>query len=210
MDTNFKGAIFDFDGTLVRSSSAWENVMGGFFNSRNLVWSDKLGDFNALTLLECAQRIVDCYDLDETAVDIVREWSNKVEGEYAKLKFMPGCYDYIVKLYSSGIKIALATLCYKKHATETLRANGVLHMFSAIITDEDVANGNKRYPDIYLAAAKAIDVPPHDCHVFEDLAVAVNGVRAAGMGCTLIREHGSAGDYNPQPDRVIRSFTELA
>lgn len=207
-DVHYDGVIFDFDGTLVDSSRVWADVLEQFLTRRRLSL-DFDRDLSTMTLLQSAQVVRDHYALNDDIRDIIAEWHDLAYDNYAThLKLLPGCYDYLSRAYEAGKRITLATLCYKQHATDALRNNGVLHMFDAVITDEDVERGNKRYPDIYLYASLIMGLPPAQCHVFEDLPLALNGVMAAGMTATLIGQ-GQPEDYNPAPLRVIPNFTAL-
>ena len=74
----------------------------------------------------------------------------------------------------------LATLSARKEALHFVRALGLEQSLDVILAREDVQNG-KPDPEIYLLAARKLNVPPQDCIVIED---SPNGVRAgvaAGM-----------------------------
>ena len=80
----------------------------------------------------------------------------------------------------NGCKTGLATLSAKSEALYFVGALGLEQTLDVVLAREDVENG-KPAPDIYLLAAKKLDIPPQDCVVVED---SPNGVRAgvsAGM-----------------------------
>jgi beta-phosphoglucomutase-like phosphatase (HAD superfamily) len=52
--------------------------------------------------------------------------------------------------------------------------------FDAIVTGDDVSN-NKPHPDIYLAAARVLDIPPAECLALEDTPAGTQAAAAAGM-----------------------------
>ena len=77
-------------------------------------------------------------------------------------------------------QIGLATMSYREEAVHVLRALDIEQWFDVVLTREDVERP-KPDPEIYLTAAKRLDVPPQECLVVED---SPNGVRAgvdAGM-----------------------------
>jgi beta-phosphoglucomutase-like phosphatase (HAD superfamily) len=50
------------------------------------------------------------------------------------------------------------------------------------MVDRDGQVRNKSCPDIWLAAASLLGVPPEKCVVFEDLPDSLTGCRSAGIG----------------------------
>ena len=51
-----------------------------------------------------------------------------------------------------------------------------------LVTAADVAKGKpKPNPDIFLAAAEKLGIPPRDCIVFEDADVGIEAAKRAGM-----------------------------
>ena len=72
-------------------------------------------------------------------------------------------------------RTGLATMSYRPEALHVLRALDLEESLDVILTREDVERP-KPDPEIYLLAAKKLDVPPADCIALED---SPNGVRAA-------------------------------
>jgi len=70
---------------------------------------------------------------------------------------------------------AVATSSSRDKAIHHLSRAGIRHRFDALLTRDDVARG-KPHPDLYLAAADALGMPPARCLALED---SYNGVRAA-------------------------------
>jgi HAD superfamily hydrolase (TIGR01509 family) len=63
---------------------------------------------------------------------------------------------------------------------------GILNLFDAIVTSEDVQN-QKPAPDIFLEAARRIGVPPESCRAYEDTDLGMQAIRAAGMEAVDVR-----------------------
>jgi HAD superfamily hydrolase (TIGR01509 family) len=82
-------------------------------------------------------------------------------------------------------RTALATMSYRKEALHILRALDVERLLDVVLTREDVQQP-KPDPEIYLLAARKLEVQPADCLVLED---SPNGVRAgvaAGMNVVAV------------------------
>jgi beta-phosphoglucomutase len=81
---------------------------------------------------------------------------------------------------AAGIKIALATSATPQGAVHTLRAIGLHGAFDAMACTTEVLHG-KPAPDVFLLAARKLNVAPADCIVFEDSPHGIAGAHAAGM-----------------------------
>ncbi len=82
-------------------------------------------------------------------------------------------------------RTALATMSYRKEALHVLESLDLEQYLDEILTREDVEHP-KPDPEIYLLAARRLDVQPQNCLVLED---SPNGVRAgvaAGMNVIAV------------------------
>ena len=75
----------------------------------------------------------------------------------------------------TGCRTGLATMSYRNEADHVLRALELERSLDLVLTREDVEKP-KPDPEIYLLAARRLEVPPVECLVVED---SPNGVRAA-------------------------------
>ena len=69
----------------------------------------------------------------------------------------------------------------------TLAACQLLHLFDAIVTVDDVAEG-KPDPSMFLLAAERLATSPSDCLVLEDSTQGIEAARRAGMMFLDVRE----------------------
>ena len=85
------------------------------------------------------------------------------------------------------IPLAVASGGTRRIIEQVLTHLGILHLFKAIVTSEDVIN-QKPAPDIFLEAARRIGVPPQFCRAYEDTDLGMLAIRAAGMEAVDVRE----------------------
>jgi HAD superfamily hydrolase (TIGR01509 family) len=123
-----------------------------------------------------------------------------VEG---KMKSVPGVIDAIKKL-SKKYKMALATSSKLEEAEKVLSYFKIKKYFDEIITVDDVKNG-KPDPEIYLLAAKRLNVPVEECVVFEDAAHGVDAAKAAGMRVVAVTTNLSVEKLN-DADMILDNF----
>ena len=102
-------------------------------------------------------------------------------------KAFPGAKDLIESLRARGIPCAVASSAdrIKVEANLTTVLQVPLDRFAAIVTGEDVFR-RKPHPDIFLEAARRLDVPPEACCVIEDAVHGVEAAKAGGMRCIAV------------------------
>ena len=93
---------------------------------------------------------------------------------------LPGVRELLAKARAAGWRTALGTGSDRARITPRLAHQGLLELFDAIVTRADVARG-KPAPDIFLEAARLLDVEPADCVVLEDSPHGCEAALAAGM-----------------------------
>ncbi|MBX3012018.1 MAG: HAD family phosphatase [Caldilineaceae bacterium] len=75
---------------------------------------------------------------------------------------------------------AVATSTARVLALKKLTAAKLLTRFDTLVCGDEVPNG-KPAPDIFLAAAQKLGVPPAQCVVLEDSSAGIKAAHAAGM-----------------------------
>jgi len=208
-------AIFDLDGTLLDSMWVWHAVDIAFFTARGLALpEDYAREIQSLTFRETAQYTVDRFHLRESPQQLMDEWNRLSFCEYRDhVQLKPGAKEYLERLHAQGVKLATATSLTTHVMEAVLAHNGVLHLFDALTSADEVARG-KGYPDIYLLAAQKLCVPPELCVVFEDVAKTLPGICAAGMTACAVKEENThmAQEWDEMTrlfDVYINGFEEL-
>jgi HAD superfamily hydrolase (TIGR01509 family) len=97
----------------------------------------------------------------------------------------PGLFELLDTLERRGIPRAVATSTDLELAEPTLHWGGVDGRFGRVVTGDEIERG-KPAPDIFLAAASGLRVPPGDCVVLEDSNAGVAAGSAAGMRTLMV------------------------
>jgi beta-phosphoglucomutase-like phosphatase (HAD superfamily) len=85
----------------------------------------------------------------------------------------------------------------------------LLSIFDADLSGRDVPRG-KPDPAIFLAAAKALDIPPGECLVVEDAQAGIKAARAGGMAALgIARLNDEALLHAAEADLVVTSLDQV-
>jgi beta-phosphoglucomutase family hydrolase len=204
------GAIFDWDGVIIDSSShheeSWERLAketgyqlpaGHFkkgFGMKNefiipnlLHWTSDPAEVNRLSLRK------------ETLYrEIVVEWG---------LKPLPGVVAWLDQLSDAGISCAIGSSTHRLNIETGLALIGLRDRFHAIITAEDVSHG-KPDPEVFLKAAGQVGVAPERAVVFEDALVGIEAAHRGGMKVVAVATTNSI-DLLKDADLAVHRLDEL-
>lgn len=92
-----------------------------------------------------------------------------------------GAKDLVVASREAGLKTAVASSADRVKVDANLCAADIPQSLFDTIVSADAFEKLKPSPDIFLAAAKQLGVPPSRCVVIEDAVAGVQAARAAGM-----------------------------
>ncbi|MCC3869093.1 HAD family hydrolase [Terrisporobacter mayombei] len=200
---DFKGAIFDLDGTLIDSMGVWEKIDKEFLEKRNIdIPSDYIEKINSMSFEKVAQYTIERFNLKESEEQLIKEWNEMAIYEYSNnIKLKPNVKEYLKKLKEDNIRIALSTSSPRILYEPVLKNNHIYEYFDALTSLEDVKR-DKNYPDIYLLAAEKLDFNPQDCVGFEDILVAINTLKKAGFK--------AIGVYDKYADSEIKEIKKIS
>lgn len=184
-----KAAIFDFDGTIAHTSQIWHLVDMAFLGKRGLPYTDDYPErLAALGFKGGARYTIERFKLNETVEEVCAEWTRTSRDLYqANVELRPGVADYIDALRNANVPCALATT-NGANVLGAMRNVSVASLFDTCVYGEDVRHG-KDHPDIYLEAARRLQVRPEDCIVFEDITPAVRSAKSIGMRTCGVRSN---------------------
>ena len=179
---DFKGHIFDLDGTLTRSNHVWSKIDEEFLGKRGIkVPEDYFKQVSAMNFEQAAVYTNDRFSLGENIQDIMKEWFDMAVYEYTNVIELCGnAGEYVRKLKEQGRKIALATASTEELYKPVLKRNGILDQFDYFVSTEQVERG-KGFPDVYELAAEKLGLEAKNCVVYEDIVEGIKGAKAGGF-----------------------------
>lgn len=191
--------IFDLDGVLLDSERLW---MVAFAN-----YAAAIGRQDSSNLFDMAlgRRRVDCLPDIAAAVDRPPEevecgLSSAMEalvtgGHLKEMPFAQGTVRRLARDWTLG----LASSSVRQFVDDALDLIEIRECFEHTLSGDEVLEG-KPHPEMYLAIAELLDVPPSDCVAIEDSAAGVAAAAAAGMTCVGVHFRNRA---EAQPDYLV-------
>lgn len=184
-----KAVLFDLDGTLVDSMWVWRDIDIDFLSA---IGRELPGDLQkcieGMSFTETAEYFKKRFDIKDDVEDIKIKWNKMAYDKYtSEVKLKKGAKEFLSRLKADGILIGIASSNSMTLIEGALKAEGVLEYFDAITTACEAGAG-KPAPDIYLLAAKKLDVKPEKCLVFEDIPMGIMAGNAAGMDTVAVED----------------------
>lgn len=179
--------IFDLDGVLVDSEIWWDEVRQAFAREHGRPWTvaDReavMGQNSRQWAATMRRRL--SLDMDERVIEraivegVVRRYAHEgppvIEGAVETVRSLEGRY-----------RLGVASSAHREVIDAALGALQLHDAFDVVVSSDEVAHG-KPEPDVYLEAARRLDVDPAAVLVIEDSRNGVLAARAAGMRVVLV------------------------
>ena len=190
--------VFDLDGVLVDSEHVWDETRRRLTRERGGRWHDAAQRaMMGMSSTEWSRYMHDELGVPDAPETIVDEVVRHMTAAYrADLPLIPGAVDAVQRL-AGWLPLAVASSANRPLIDLVLELAGVAASFRSTVSSEEVPRG-KPAPDVYLEAARRLEVEPERCAAIEDSA---NGLRAARAARMLVVAVPNAA-YPPDPDAL--------
>lgn len=182
-----RGLVFDCDGTLADTMPLHKELWDVLLHELGITISKGFIDTHAGKPTEVIAQIIN--EEYSASIDPVAFFEEK-ESRFQKRLDEVGPIEPVVataRHYRGELPMAVVSGGCRKNVTLSLETIGILDWFPVILTADDPI-AHKPAPDLFLAAADKIGVPPEACHAFEDADAGIEAARSAGMTVTDVRE----------------------
>lgn len=227
---NIQGIIFDLDGTLLDTETLSDHAMYTALNISLDIVNKLNGDTTDGRLpWELKRQILGLRSSDwgpivikyattewglsgdsspSSSEELAAKWEEQLNELCGSVQACRGAYELVQKLSTLQIPMAIATSS-QQSAVEKKRKNhtGLFQHIPIIVCGDHprVKNG-KPAPDIYLEAARQINVLPQHCLVFEDAMNGILSAKAAGCGCVVAIPDSR---YTPEELELFRKNADI-
>lgn len=209
----FKGAIFDFDGTLVESMGIWEKIDREYLNGKGVEVPHGFGKtISLMTFYQVAEYAVKIFGFKENAQNVYEEWLEVAMRMYDKeVCVKENVEEGLAFLYERGVKMAIASASERIIIEEYLKSHQLEKYFDVIVTTGE-AKAGKDSPEIYKSAAHKLGLKPCECAVFEDILLGVRSAAQAGFLTVGVYDKYSESEHilmQNEADWFIMNFGEI-
>ena len=182
-----KGAIFDFDGTLVDSMFIWDSFGEDYLRTLGKEPKENLTEtFKTFTLEQAAEYYREHCGVTLSVGEIVDGVNEMVSEIYrTKVALKSGMLEFLRDLQSKGVKMCVATVTDRPIVEDVLNHLGIRDFFTEIFTCAEVGY-NKETPHIYRAALEALGTKKDETVVFEDALHALLTAKNDGFSVAAV------------------------
>ena len=208
---SLEAVVFDLDGVLIESEEIWDEVRERYVRERGGRYDDEAQRaMMGMSSTEWSRYIHDELGVAASAAEINADVVRLMQERYReRLPLVPGAID-VVREIAATYLLAVASSSNRQLIDAVLEISGLGAAFRATVSSEEVARG-KPAPDVYLEAARRIEVAPERCLAVEDSHNGIRSAKAAGMRVVAIPNPG----YPPDPpalaeaDVVLQTIADL-
>ena len=178
--------VFDLDGVLLDSEQVWDEVREQLVRERGARWHEGAQrEMMGMSSVEWSRYMHDELGVPDPPETISAEVVRRMEERYrTRLPLVDGAREAVERL-AARWPLGLASSSNREVIDLVLDVSGLAQFFRVTVSSEEVARG-KPAPDVYLEAARRLEVPPERCVAIEDSENGIRSGKAAGMRVVAI------------------------
>ena len=203
--------VFDLDGVIIRSEEVWDEVRERYVRERGGRYDGEAQRaMMGMSAPEWSRFIHDQLGVatppEQINLDVVELMRERYLEE---LPLIPGARDAVERM-ADRFPLGLASSSNRPLIAAVLELSGLAPLFRAAVSSEEVPRG-KPAPDVYVEAARRLDVPPERCAAVEDSHSGIRSAKAAGMRVVALPNPAYPPDEAAlaEADVVLSSIAEL-
>ena len=205
-----KAIIFDLDGTIVDSKTAWLGAFKITAKKFGFDYSESLSHLTrGIGIIKSAKNLTAHYGIPHKSNEFLQTAKNNYKKLFfEKVTLMPGALDLLAKL-NTDYKIALASSSPRFVLEANFTKFPELNKYFGISVAGDEVERTKPSPDIFLLASKKLAVEPKKCLVIEDSPTGVAAAKTAGMKCIGLLDPGPKKQGLSKADKKVQVLSEI-
>jgi HAD superfamily hydrolase (TIGR01509 family) len=197
--------VFDLDGVLIDSESAWSEAREQLARETGGRWGpDTQRRMMGMSSPEWSRFMRDEVGVPQDPEEISANVVERLERRYREhLPLLPHAREAVERL-AVDWPLAVASSSNRPLIDLVLQLGGLAQCFRVTVSSEEVPRG-KPAPDVYLEAARRLGVGAADCAAIEDSTNGILAGVAAGMRVIAIPRP----DYPPGGEALARAAVVL-
>ncbi len=207
-----KAIIFDMDGLMIETehlqSRAFEQVLAEYGISPEL-HADNTVHQVGVSAHDNFVAMKERYRLNANIDELLHK-KQKIYREIlsGNITPKPGLLSLLEKLAQEKVAVAVASSSSVDDIMFILKTLGVEKYFTVIVSGESVPR-HKPAPDIFIEAARQLNVRPEDCVVLEDSQSGVEAAKAAHMNVIAVPNQFTKSQDFRSADVVVTSLENI-
>ncbi|WP_214626274.1 HAD family hydrolase [Paenibacillus agaridevorans] len=183
-----KAIIFDFDGTIIDTETAWYYAFRDAYKEHGV-------DLDVEQYSQClgtSLHLFNPYEYLATELGLaidVAEFRNRIRADHTARMNMEevraGIREYLKMAKEAGLRIGLASSSDRAWIDKYLAKLDIREYFEVIRSADDVSRV-KPDPELYLSAIEALGVRADEAVAIEDSPNGARAAVAAGMHCVIV------------------------
>ena len=213
MIPKFKAAMFDMDGTILRTMRYWRLTTIELLLGRNIfpTTEQMARVFSTSSRALCGEILAE-HGVEMEEREILRELEYYMHPHYLRdATAKPKVGDYLEKLKREGVRMCIGTAAPRESAEAALTRLGLIGYFDFIL-DQYELDMRKSNPDFFRVVAERMNVDLQDMCVFEDALYSMKTAKSLGCPVIAIEDKTQAHDRNEiirLADHYICEYEEL-
>jgi HAD superfamily hydrolase (TIGR01509 family) len=199
------------DGVLIQSEEVWDEIREQYVAERGGRYDAEVQrTMMGMSSTEWSRYLHETAGVPDEPQAINDEVVRRMLASYRDhLPLIDGAQEAVARL-AEHYRLAVASSSNRPLIDTVLDVAGLARYFEATVSSEEVPRG-KPAPDVYLEAARRLDVDPERCAAIEDSHGGIRSAKAAGMRVIAIPNPSYPPDDASlaQADVVARSLDEL-
>jgi len=176
-----EAVVFDLDGVLLDTEELWNEARLQIVEERGGRWrEDAQRAMMGMSSQEWSPFMHEELGVPDPPEQISAEVVRRLEELYReRLPLIPGALDAVRRL-AARWPLAIASSSNRPLIDLFLELTGTAGLFHATVSSDEVERG-KPAPDVYIEAARRLEVDPASCAALEDSENGIRSAAAAGM-----------------------------
>jgi HAD superfamily hydrolase (TIGR01509 family) len=206
-----RAVIFDLDGLLLDSESAWDGGRKALVAEHGLEWPEGATEaMLGMSSPEWSRYMNETLGVPLPPAEISERVVRHVLDGYERgLPLLPGAEEAVAR-NAERWPLGLASSSNRQVIDRVMETSGWGEVFRTWVSSEEVGRG-KPAPDVFLEAARTLGVEPAEAAGIEDSSNGILAARAAGLRMIAIPNHEfpPGEDALAAADIVLGSLDEL-